>query len=199
MYIDKQRKQLIKWFWKSCFSRRYSNGVNDIHQVDLNAMKDLRENENKDISTFRCEISESFFTNNQFCINTVNTKTFIALLASNIPKSFISGANVDLSVTLKLSSTKEFHHIFPDKYLQKMGREKKDIFQLANFCFLNNADNQKIKDKAPKDYVKYLNPESIADVLSSAVCPEDTFDLEFDDFINKRKKMLLDYAKCLIE
>ena len=125
LYSDKQRKQLIKWFWKSCFSRRYSNGVNDIHQVDLNAMKNLRENENKDISTFKCEISESFFTNNQFRLNTVNTKTFIALLASNVPKSFISGANVDLSVTLKLSSTKEFHHIFPDKYLQKIGREKK--------------------------------------------------------------------------
>lgn len=199
LYSDKQRKQLIKWFWKSCFSRRYSNGVNDIHQVDLNAMKNLRENENKDISTFKCEISESFFTNNQFRLNTVNTKTFIALLASNVPKSFISGANVDLSVTLKLSSTKEFHHIFPDKYLQKIGREKKDIYQLANFCFLNNADNQIIKDRAPKDYVKYLNPESITDVLSSAVCPGDTFDLDYDDFVNKRKKMLLDYAKGLIE
>lgn len=199
LYNDKQRKQLIKWFWKSCFSRRYSSGVNDAHQVDINAMKKLRENEDTDISMFKCDISESFFTDNQFNINSVNTKTFIALLASKTPRSFISGAKVDLAVTLKASSAKEFHHIFPDKYLQKNGRDRKEIYQLANFCFLNNADNQKIKDKAPSEYVKYLNPDSVSDILNAAICPSNTFSLSYEDFINIRKKMLTDYAKSLID
>lgn len=198
LYSDKQRKQLIKWFWKSCFSRRYSSGVNNAHQTDINAMKKLRENEDIDISTFKCDISESFFTDNQFYINSVNTKTFIALLASRSPRSFISGAKVDLATTLKLSSSKEFHHIFPDKYLQRMGREKREIYQLANFCFLNNADNQKIKDKSPAEYVKYLNPESISEILDAAICPENTFTLSYDEFINERKKMLTNYARSLI-
>lgn len=61
------------------------------------------------------------------------------MLASKSPRSFISGANVDLSVTLKQSSTKEFHHIFPDKYLQRLGKNRKEIYPLANFCFLNRA------------------------------------------------------------
>lgn len=199
LYNDKQRKQLIKWFWKSCFSRRYSSGVNNAHQIDLNAMKKLRENENTDICTFKCDIYESFFTDNQFNINSVNTKTFIALLASKTPRSFISGAKVDLATTLKLSSSKEFHHIFPDKHLKRLERERRDIYQLANFCFLNNADNQKIKDKAPDQYVKYLNPESISEVLCSAICPENTFELSYDEFIDKRKKMLTAYAKSLID
>ena len=199
LYSDKQRKQLIKWFWKSCFSRRYSSGVNNAHQTDINAMKKLRENEDIDISTFKCDISESFFTDNQFYINSVNTKTFIALLASRSPRSFISGAKVDLATTLKLSSSKEFHHIFPDKYLQRMGREKREIYQLANFCFLNNADNQKIKDKSPAEYVKYLNPESISEILDAAICPENTFTLSYDEFINERKKMLTNYARSLID
>lgn len=199
LYNDKQRKQLIKWFWKSCFSRRYSSGVNNAHQVDLNAMKKLRENADTDVSTFKCDISESFFTDNQFNINSVNTKTFIALLASKTPRSFISGAKVDLAATLKLSSSKEFHHIFPDKYLQRLGKERREIYQLANFCFLNNADNQKIKDKAPDEYVKYLNPESISEVLCAAICPENTFELSYDEFIDKRKKMLTNYAKSLID
>ena len=199
LYNDKQRKQLIKWFWKSCFSRRYSSGVNNAHQTDLNAMKKLRENEDTDISTFKCNISESFFTDNQFNINSVNTKTFIALLASKTPRSFISGAKVDLATTLKLSSSKEFHHIFPDKYLQRLGKERRERYQLANFCFLNNADNQKIKDKAPDEYIKYLNPESVSEVLCAAICPENTFELSYDEFIDKRKKMLTDYAKSLID
>lgn len=199
LYNDKQRKQIIKWFWKSCFSRRYSSGVNDAHQIDLNAMTKLREDEDTDISIFKCDIFESFFTDNQFNVNTVNTKTFIALLASKTPRSFISGAKVDLSVILKLSNAKEFHHIFPDKYLQSMGKERRERYQLANFCFLNNADNQKIKDKAPAEYAKYLNPESISEILCAAICPENTFSLSYDEFIDKRKKMLTDYAKSLIE
>ena len=152
-----------------------------------------------DISTFKCNISESFFTDNQFNINSVNTKTFIALLASKTLRSFISGGKVDLATTLKLSSSKEFHHIFPDKYLQRLGKERRERYQLANFCFLNNADNQKIKDKAPDEYIKYLNPESVSEVLCAAICPENTFELSYDEFIDKRKKMLSDYAKSLID
>lgn len=162
LYTDRQRRQLIKWFWRSCFSRRYSSGVNDAHKVDLSAMAKLRTDENTDICTFKCDISTAFFLSNQFSISSVNTKTFITMLASNAPQSFISGAKVDLSITLKQASSKEFHHIFPDKYLQRGGKEKKDIYPLANFCFLNNADNQKIKDKAPSDYVKLMNTNSVA-------------------------------------
>jgi hypothetical protein len=199
LYTDKQRAQLIKWFWRSCFSRRYSSGVNSAHQSDLLAMAKLREDETYDISPFKCEIEESFFTNNQFNVNTVNTKTYIAMLANNEPRSFVSGAKVDLSSTLKQSSSKEFHHIFPDKYLQRCGKGRKEIYPLANFCFLNNADNQKIKDKAPSEYVSMINPESKASILEKAYCPEKTFELDYDVFITERSKILLANAKKLIE
>lgn len=197
-YTDKQRKQLIKWFWRSCFSRRYSSGVNNAHQSDLNAMTKLRDNEDYDASLFKCDITSDFFASNQFNVNTVNTKTFITMLASNNPISFISGAKVNLSATLKQSNTKEFHHIFPDKYLRRYGKMKKEIFPLANFCFLNNADNQKIKDKAPDEYVKMMNKSSVSRILSSAICPPDTFEMTYDNFIDVRSKLLLDYALKLI-
>ena len=131
-------------------------------------------------------------------VNTVNTKTFIAMLASKSPRSFISGANVDLSVTLKQSSTKEFHHIFPDKYLQRLGKNRKEIYPLANFCFLNNADNQKIKDKAPSEYVQLMNTNSVPEILSAAICPENTFTMDYDSFIKARTELLQNYANRLI-
>lgn len=199
LYTDKQRRQLVKWFWRSCFSRRYSSGVNDAHRADLAAMEKLRADENTDICTFKCDISTAFFLTNQFSISSVNTKTFIAMLASHEPRSFISGARVDLSATLKQASAKEFHHIFPDKYLQREGRDKKEIYPLANFCFLNNADNQKIKDKAPSDYVSLMNAVSVPEVLVTAICPSDTFRMKYDDFLQARAKMLLDYANTLID
>ncbi|MFB0920785.1 MAG: DUF262 domain-containing protein [Oscillospiraceae bacterium] len=198
LYTEKQLTQLKRWFWRSCFSRRYSSGVNNAHQSDLIAMGKLREDENFDIASFKCEISSDFFKENQFNVNTVNTKTFVAMLASKSPISFISGAKVDLSETLKLSSSKEFHHIFPDKHLQRCGKEKKDIFQLSNFCFLNNADNQKIKDKAPSEYVELMNKIAIPDILDSALCPADTFTINYEEFIENRTELLLHYAKSLI-
>lgn len=198
LYTDKQRRQLIRWFWRCCFSRRYSSGVNDAHRADLAAMAKLRADEDADICTFKCDISTAFFLTNQFSISSVNTKTFIVMLASNAPRSFISGAKVDLSATLKQASSKEFHHIFPDKYLQRAGKEKKDIYPLANFCFLNNADNQKIKDKAPSDYVKLMNTASVAEVLATAICPSNTFYMEYEEFKSARADMLLNYANSLI-
>lgn len=199
LYTDKQRKQLVRWFWRNCFSRRYSSGVNDAHKTDILLMNKLKENEDTDISPFNCELDNSFFTNNSFNISSVNSKTFIVMLAYNKPISFISGAKVDLSKTLKLSSSKEFHHIFPVKYLQKVGKTKKEIYQLANFCFLNNADNQKIKDKSPKVYAKLLNEDRKKEILKAALCPQDTFSVDYNDFVEKRKSILLEYAQELIK
>lgn len=199
LYSDRQRKELIQWFWKCCFSRRYSSGVNNIIEDDLISMQKLRIDDNHHIASFSCEINPHFFTENIFNITSVNTKTFIVMLACNNPKSFISGANVDLSRTLQVASVKEFHHIFPDKFLQRNGKNRKQIYQLANFCFLNNADNQKIKDKDPKEYVKMINKSALPRILEAAICPSDTFKLEFEEFIIKRNNMLITYAQKLIE
>lgn len=197
-YSEGQRQQIVRWFWRSCFSRRYSRGVNDIHKTDIRGMECLIENENYNISDFPCDVSEYFFTDSKFGLTSVNTKTFIVMLLSKQPRSFISGALVDLDKTLQVASSKEFHHIFPDKFLQRMGKEKQEIYQLANFCFLNNADNQKIKDKDPKEYKKLINQEKLEEILESAICPKDALDLEFEQFIDKRNKMLLDYARSLV-
>lgn len=199
LYTDKQRKQLIRWFWRNCFSRRYSSGVNDAHEADLKSMEELKRDENCCISNFKCEISEQFFTNNQFLINAVNTKTFIAMLAYNHPRSFISGAVVDLSKALKGASNREFHHIFPDKYLKRTGLSKREIYKLANFCFLNNADNQKIKDKAPSEYKALINKDSLDDIMISALCPKNALDIPYKTFIKERTKMLVKYANELIK
>lgn len=82
MYTEKQRQQLIKWFWRACFSRRYSSGVNAAHAVDLQGMERLKKDESADICSFKCDIAKDFFITNSFSITSVNTKTFIALLAS---------------------------------------------------------------------------------------------------------------------
>jgi hypothetical protein len=198
-YTEKQRKQLIRWFWRCNFSRRFSSGVTDAHKQDIAAMDKLKQNEDYDIAPFSCSVDKLFFTHNQFSFGANNTKTFITMLASKTPRSFISGAKVDLDRVLKNANRNEFHHIFPKKYLEGLNKCKKDTNMLANFCFLSAADNQKIKDREPKDYQQLINPQSKNEILDAVLCPHDSFDLQYEDFIEKRIELLNEYANNLIK
>ncbi len=197
LYDDKQRKELTRWFWRCCFSRRYSSGVNDAQESDIEKMKKLRNDSNYNICDFTCHITESFFKENQFSAGASATKTFILMLANKRPRSFISGSNVNLEKTLKMSTSREFHHIFPDKYLQRLGYDKRKIYCLANFCFLNNADNQKIKDRAPSEY-KNLIVGNLNNIMESALAPANSLNLSYEEFIKERTKILVNYANDLI-
>lgn len=193
-----QRKQLIKWFWRSNFSRRYTGGITDKHKQDIASMKKLSEDENQLIAEFDCKVTNEFFLNNQFNIGSVNTKTFVLFLAYQNPLSFLSGANVTLSDVLKNVNRNEFHHIFPKKYLQDIKTDSKKINILSNFCFLSSGDNQKIKNKDPKTYKSLINPGELKNIMERALCSEDSLDLPYDDFINKRVEILKKKANEII-
>ena len=68
---------------------------------------------------------------------------------------------------------------------------------LLNQQTLNNADNQKIKDRAPSDYKSDILG-NIQEIMESAICPDNALDLHYNMFIHKRAEMLLSYAKSLI-
>lgn len=197
-YNDNQRKQLVRWFWKSNFSRRYNSAIQDRHKQDISLMKELVLNDSASIAEFACSIESQYFSDSAFNVGTVNTKTFVLMLANNDPKSFISGGNVRLGDVLKTVNRNEFHHIFPKKYLERLGINKKRINCVANFCFINNADNQKIKDKDPNVYKALLPSSSINQILESAICPINSLDLSFDDFLDERITILKTYANKLI-
>lgn len=197
-YTDKQRKQLIIWFWRSNFSRRYNSGIQDKHRADIKNIRMLAIDENKEISNFDCLIEANYFKESSFTMGTVNTKTFVLMLANSNPKSFISGADVRLGDVLKTVNRNEFHHIFPKKFLERNGYNRKEINCLVNFCFLNNADNQKIKDKDPKLYKALLPQDSIVEILKSSLSPINTLDLTYDKFLEERVQILIEKAESLI-
>ena len=109
---DNQRKQLIRWFWRSNFSRRYSSSVDNRHKSDLHEFYKLQQDPDYHLPDISGEINATFFLSNQFNMKSVNTKTFILLLSQSNPKSFISGANVDLERVLKKVNRNEFHQFF---------------------------------------------------------------------------------------
>jgi hypothetical protein len=186
----KQRDLLIKWFWRSCFTRRYSSGVNKAHEADIRLL-DAIKNESA-FELFVGEPSPGIFIFDAFNIGTVNTKIFVLMLAAKNPKSLISNSDVDLEDALLRCNRNEFHHIFPRAYLISEGYTRTNM--LANFCFLSAADNQKIKDRPPSEYIKFIEQNLRSALASRSLLPEDWFKLPFEKFILERTDLLIDWA-----
>lgn len=194
-----QRKALRKWFWHSCFSRRYSNSVDNAIAQDIAAVQQLLAGNTSEFEKRATVVQQSFFTTNQFALTSVNTKVFILLLAQAKPKSFLSAADVDLDDVLQTCNRTEFHHIFPKNYLALNGfPNKTDQFVLANFAFLSQKDNRSIQDKAPFDYGKMMPPGSKDAILAASHIPLEGLDSPYAEFIEARARLLAEAANQLV-
>lgn len=194
----KQRLALIRWFWHSCFSRRYSNSVDNAIAQDIGAIAQLLTGNTTDFEKRTAVVTPAYFVENAFALTSVNTKVFILMLAHAKPKSFLSAADVDLNEVLVSCNRTEFHHIFPKNYLAaKAGVvEKTKQFMLANFAFLSQKDNRSIQDKAPSDYVKLMPPASVDAILDASLIPRGGLSMSYADFVNARSKLLAEKANA---
>jgi len=196
-YTDIQKEKIIKWFWRSLFSRRFSASVNERQAHDIKEMIALKENQDHDFKFPTEEISINF-KKTAFSVRSANTRTFILLLSQFNPHSFLSGARIDLAKILQKINKNEFHHIFPQKHLEQKGVDKKLINVLANICFLTRGDNNRIKDKAPSVYAKEINTERKASYLENALCPQNFEELEYDQFLEERSNIIKAKIEALI-
>jgi hypothetical protein len=192
-YSVRQKNTISQWFWRSVFSRRFSSDVNERQATDIAEMRALQKDENYNFKLPRPEVKIDFRKGN-FAAGNANSKSLIILLNSVGPHSFWSGAKIDTSKVLKKGSKHEFHHVFPQAYLEKIGIEKRLINTLANICFLTRSDNNAIRDKSPAEYLGRLAEEDKNKYLNEALCPADTAELEFDKFCEVRADLLQNKA-----
>ena len=115
---DAHRKDIIKWFWRTCFSRRYNSQPIKNMREDVAQISKLKNGLASRLSDLTVNVTEKLFTENGFRINSVLAKTFVLMLAQLEPRSFVSGNKVDLGAALKEYNRNEFHHIFPRSYLR---------------------------------------------------------------------------------
>ncbi|WP_394180995.1 DUF262 domain-containing protein [Yoonia maritima] len=197
-YSDKQRAQIVKWFWRSALTRRYSSDVTERQAADIREMKSLKADENHEFrfGTFEIKID---FEKNRFSAGTANSKVLILMLANIGPHSFLSGGAIDVTKVLKKGSRHEFHHIFPKKYLESMGIGPREANSLANMCFLIRADNNSIKAKAPSVYFEDISANNRDKYLAEALCEYTDAQLSYEDFIRLRVGRLMALSKKLAD
>ena len=192
-----QRDQILRWFWESCFERRYSSGVLRHLEEDTRLMLQLKGGQKSQLGTSRVTISPNFFLYNNFALRNVDTKTFILLLAQARPKSFISGTPIDLSDKLKEYNKTEFHHMMPRAYVRALKSLKYDVDCLANFCFLSRSENNHLGGDRPSNYKNRMGT-NVSEILEAAICPDTLFADVFNSFIADRAKMLVEFAQKLV-
>lgn len=195
---DVQRRKINRWFWRASFSRRYSSGVLRSLNTDIAEMVELRDEGDSALGEFTVHISPTFFTQNTFGLNNVNTKTFILMLACHKPLSFISGAPVDLAKTLKEANRTEFHHLMPRSFLKTSKQNDLNESVLANFSFMSRADNREIGGVAPSIYRSKM-PTDVTNILSSSLISEALFSDNFNNFVQDRSERLAEAAATLCE
>ncbi len=199
--VPQEQYQIIKkWFWRSCFSQRYvRGGVNT--DIDLKEVQKLKNGIANKLAEFEPHIDADYFLKNTFRMSSVASKTFILLLAHNEPLNFIQGTNISLEKVLSQGNRKEFHHIFPKAYLEKVGFKDKDeqINCLANFSILSRTDNNKIKDQPPSKYrtAMPIDNQVLENILTKHFCCTDMFNDDYNSFLNARAELLLQKAKDL--
>ncbi len=193
---ETQRTALLRWFWRACFTRRYSEQI-DTLKADIDEISKLGRNESNVLREFAASVNEDFFSDNAFIATSVNTRTFVLLLAQKQPLSFISGQPVDLGRVLKDYNRNEFHHCYPRAFL-KDTYSTPEINRLANFAFVSRAENRALGGRAPSVYRDSMAQEAIYDIMSRAFLPESLFGDDYPVFIQDRSQLLADEARRLI-
>lgn len=193
---DDDRREIIKWFWKTCFTRRYNSQPVKSLREDVHEMGALVRGEPSNLSRIPFAISSKLFVESGFRINSVLSKSFVLMLAQAEPRSFISGQKLDLGAVLKDYNRNEFHHIYPRSFLKESLQNELGDTCLANMCFLSRTDNNALGGAAPSVYRSKL-PADLTDIARANFLPDNTFDDDFAEFMRARSELLLAYATSL--
>jgi len=213
-------KNIGRWFFFSSVTSRYSYSPETQMESDLNYFK-MAKNKVDFIKLLNAAI-ESELTNDFWDITVPNKLLVSSSKKNSIRNAYFAslirkGANVLFSerkvgdlFTPDLKKRKkdlEKHHLFPRNYLvQKFRLDKKQINQVANFTYLEFEDNIEISDESPKEYFKdiekryYHNREAeLKQMMSDHCLPEIFYDMDFNDFLKKRRKLMAKFVRTVFE
>lgn len=194
---DHERAVILRWFWRTSFSHRYSgNPLRNVRSDVVEAIK-LRSGTESALDDVTALVGTDFYLDRSFSAATVASKTFILQLARHHPRSFISGQPIDLDDVLSEPNRKEYHHTFPKAFLVRAGVPLGEINCIANFAFLNRAENRVISDKDPAEYRAFM-PADSSEVQHSQLIPDSLFNDDWITFRAQRAQLLAQDAATLL-
>lgn len=190
---------LKRWFWHCALTQKYKAGTNTAVVDDLKKMEALV----KDSTVFdnlEAKVDPEAFRKT-WRINSTMAKAMICMLAQAEPRSFLTGATVDLGSVMSAYNAREFHHVYPKAFLATQSIPFHQSNIIANVCLLTSADNRKISDENPATYMTRIPTAQMHRIADGALIPQNILDgtKTYADFIDARAKLLAAKAESLIK
>ena len=201
------REVMARWFFMATLTGRYTSSPEARFEQDMALLRSadtaddfvriLDEQINAVLTKDYWEVTLPNELETAAARNTAQFAYYAALCLSEA-RVLYSKMKVSelLDPTTKAKKTAlERHHLFPRKYLQRIGvREKRLINQVANYALVEWSDNIKISDRAPSDYVPELEKRFASDELQRMYdwhgLPSNWYELDYEDFLKERRRRI---------
>ena len=201
------RDVIARWFFMVSLTGRYSNSPESRMEQDLALLRGLGSAEHF-ISTLDKEI-DAVLTKDYWDITLPNelatasahsTGMFayyaaLCLLDAQVLFSKLKVAALLDPTTRAKKAPIERHHLFPRKYLQRIGiTENRDINQVANYALVEWSDNNSISDQPPAVYAEQFEARFSSEELKRMyfwhALPERWYEMNYYEFLDDRRKRI---------
>ena len=203
------RRTIARWFFMAAVTSRFSSSPETQMDFDLAQLRGVTD---ADEFVSRLEQACNVALTNDFW--DVTLPNDLAKSATRSPSLFAyNAALVLLDAPVLFSTAKvaelldpaiqaprsmiERHHLFPKGYLKTLGiSTTRETNQIANYAYVEWADNAAISDQAPVDYLPQLELERSFSAADLALMyryhalPENWEGMEYHSFLRERREMM---------
>lgn len=195
------RNIIAKWFFMSSIKSRYTTSFESTFEQDLARLREVKNSADfvnvldKIISD---ELTDDFWNitlpNNLVTSSTRSPSLFAYFAALHLLDAKVLFSNLKISDLMDPSlkakkSPVELHHLFPKNYLKSIGfDDDKTINQVANYAYIEWADNIDVLDKAPSEYYPKYKSKVTEDILYLHALPDDWENIKYKEFLDLRRK-----------
>lgn len=208
-----------KWIVLSILTGRYSGSAESAIDYDIKRF-DTQDPVEYLKSTELGQLSDAYWDHilSEKLNTSVSSSPFYNLyLMAQIKNHELGFLSKSISIQSLIEDRGDVHHLFPKKYLQKNGFKKSDYNQIANYAYVQQEINIKIKDDAPCKYMSVIlnqiqtNEPTICGITEQSqlektfkenCIPDDFANLDYHsyyDFLNNRRKLMCDKIRYYYE
>ena len=204
---------IARWFFMVSLTGRYSSSPETQMEKDLTRLRTVRTSQ-EFVETLgdiiRNELTEDYWqitVANDLASSSARSPALFAYYASlNLLDATVLFSQLKVSELLDPAtngsrSSLERHHLFPRRYLEKLGFTKvQETNQIANYALVEWPDNAKISDRPPAEYVpefiekaqmqRGLTDEALSRMMHWHALPEDWQQMRYEDFLAERRQRM---------
>lgn len=207
MTNDNLRTPIARWYFFASLTGRYTNSPESALESDLMQLREVRDGANF-VSILNRNIQASF-TEDYWSVTLPNELATAASRGPALSAYHAALGKLDALVLfskLKVSDlldpnysgTKtavERHHLFPKKYLEKLGiREIVQTNQIANYALLEWEENIRISDSDPQQYwpkyIQKLTSNELTQMMQWHALPEHWYEMPYEEFLSVRRGLI---------